>query len=227
MGGSSCIALIPVSINTILLLHRRNTQTPTHSKLSSSVSQTVPATTSYSLSISISYTLFLLCFSCSVNCHPSKAGMVSIIVGIMVNTISLLALPSVVYLLWCLVSKAWVWAWSTSRTLPTEAQRKLPLPPGSMGYPYIGETFQLYSKNPNIFFALKQKRLVVGGREENRNNRESSLLITLLKNKNKNNMYYILQIRSHLQDAHPGVPLCDAIQPGGGQVCAGDESAVV
>ncbi|KAM0934031.1 putative (+)-abscisic acid 8'-hydroxylase [Dioscorea sansibarensis] len=83
--------------------------------------------------------------------------MVSI-VGVMVNTISLLALPSVVYLLWCLVWKAWAWAWSTSRNLPTDAQRKLPLPPGSMGYPYIGETFQLYSKNPNTFFALKQKR---------------------------------------------------------------------
>ncbi|XP_039121180.1 abscisic acid 8'-hydroxylase CYP707A2 [Dioscorea cayenensis subsp. rotundata] len=39
------------------------------------------------------------------------------------------------------------------------ADRKKPvLPPGSMGWPYIGETFQLYSKNPNTFFALKQKR---------------------------------------------------------------------
>ncbi|GLT81028.1 hypothetical protein SLA2020_524360 [Shorea laevis] len=35
---------------------------------------------------------------------------------------------------------------------------KLPLPPGSMGWPYIGETFQLYSQNPNVFFASKQKR---------------------------------------------------------------------
>ncbi|XP_065028404.1 abscisic acid 8'-hydroxylase CYP707A2-like isoform X2 [Musa acuminata AAA Group] len=34
----------------------------------------------------------------------------------------------------------------------------LPLPPGTMGWPYIGETFQLYSNNPNTFFALKQKR---------------------------------------------------------------------
>ncbi|XP_045830014.1 abscisic acid 8'-hydroxylase 4-like [Trifolium pratense] len=32
------------------------------------------------------------------------------------------------------------------------------LPPGSMGWPYIGETFQLYSQHPNIFFASKQKR---------------------------------------------------------------------
>lgn len=36
--------------------------------------------------------------------------------------------------------------------------RSPPLPPGSMGYPYIGETFQLYSNNPNTFFALKQKK---------------------------------------------------------------------
>ncbi|KAF9624635.1 hypothetical protein IFM89_012131 [Coptis chinensis] len=36
--------------------------------------------------------------------------------------------------------------------------RKLPLPPGSLGWPYIGETFQLYSQNPNVFFASKQKR---------------------------------------------------------------------
>ncbi|XP_065872264.1 abscisic acid 8'-hydroxylase CYP707A2-like [Euphorbia lathyris] len=35
---------------------------------------------------------------------------------------------------------------------------KLPLPPGSLGYPYIGETFQLYSQNPNVFFTSKQKR---------------------------------------------------------------------
>ncbi|CBI29200.3 hypothetical protein AAG906_005620 [Vitis piasezkii] len=36
--------------------------------------------------------------------------------------------------------------------------RKLPLPPGSLGWPYIGETFQLYSQNPNVFFASKQER---------------------------------------------------------------------
>lgn len=33
---------------------------------------------------------------------------------------------------------------------------KLPL--GSMGWPYIGETLQLYYKDPNIFFSEKQKR---------------------------------------------------------------------
>ncbi|XP_074590282.1 abscisic acid 8'-hydroxylase 1-like [Curcuma longa] len=38
-------------------------------------------------------------------------------------------------------------------------RKKLPLPPGSMGWPYVGETFQLYSNsNPNAFFALKQRK---------------------------------------------------------------------
>ncbi|KAJ0984528.1 hypothetical protein J5N97_002884 [Dioscorea zingiberensis] len=35
---------------------------------------------------------------------------------------------------------------------------KLRLPPGSMGLPYIGETLQLYSQDPNVFFTNKQKR---------------------------------------------------------------------
>lgn len=39
--------------------------------------------------------------------------------------------------------------------------RKVPLPPGTMGWPYIGETFQLYSQNPNVFFASKVKKLVL------------------------------------------------------------------
>ncbi|KAK1367695.1 Abscisic acid 8'-hydroxylase 1 [Heracleum sosnowskyi] len=36
--------------------------------------------------------------------------------------------------------------------------RKLALPPGTMGWPYIGETFQLYSQDPNVFFASKVKK---------------------------------------------------------------------
>ncbi|KAG5099264.1 hypothetical protein JHK82_044316 [Glycine max] len=36
--------------------------------------------------------------------------------------------------------------------------RQLPLPPGTMGLPYIGETFQMYSQDPNVFFATKIKR---------------------------------------------------------------------
>ncbi|XP_059306384.1 abscisic acid 8'-hydroxylase CYP707A2 [Lycium ferocissimum] len=38
------------------------------------------------------------------------------------------------------------------------AAKKLPLPPGTLGWPYIGETFQLYSQNPNVFFASKIKK---------------------------------------------------------------------
>ncbi|KAK6247099.1 hypothetical protein QUC31_018664 [Theobroma cacao] len=32
------------------------------------------------------------------------------------------------------------------------------LPPGSMGWPYIGETLKIYTENPNSFFANRQKR---------------------------------------------------------------------
>ncbi|GLT58940.1 hypothetical protein SLA2020_317950 [Shorea laevis] len=39
-----------------------------------------------------------------------------------------------------------------------EPMKRAKLPPGSMGWPFIGETLQLYSRDPNIFFASKQKR---------------------------------------------------------------------
>ncbi|XP_054787715.1 abscisic acid 8'-hydroxylase 4 [Prosopis cineraria] len=42
------------------------------------------------------------------------------------------------------------------RRNPQELTAKLP--PGSMGWPYVGETLQLYSEDPNRFFASKQKR---------------------------------------------------------------------
>jgi hypothetical protein len=32
-----------------------------------------------------------------------------------------------------------------------------------MGWPYLGETLQLYSQDPSFFFASKQKRLVAVG----------------------------------------------------------------
>jgi (+)-abscisic acid 8'-hydroxylase len=36
--------------------------------------------------------------------------------------------------------------------------RGLKLPPGSLGLPYVGETLQLYSQNPEIFFASRLRR---------------------------------------------------------------------
>ncbi|XP_043694802.1 abscisic acid 8'-hydroxylase CYP707A2 [Telopea speciosissima] len=44
------------------------------------------------------------------------------------------------------------------KMLSLARRQKLPLPPGTLGWPYVGETFQLYSQNPNVFFASKQKR---------------------------------------------------------------------
>lgn len=39
-----------------------------------------------------------------------------------------------------------------------DGKKKTKLPPGSMGWPYIGETLHLYSQDPSVFFANKQKR---------------------------------------------------------------------
>ncbi|XP_004499057.1 abscisic acid 8'-hydroxylase CYP707A1-like [Cicer arietinum] len=44
-----------------------------------------------------------------------------------------------------------------NRTTPWN-QTSAKLPPGSMGWPYIGQTLQLYSQDPNVFFFTKQKR---------------------------------------------------------------------
>ncbi|KAL3505199.1 hypothetical protein ACH5RR_035040 [Cinchona calisaya] len=46
-----------------------------------------------------------------------------------------------------LKNKKVVVTWKTSK-----------LPPGSMGWPYIGETLQLYSQDPNVFFTERQRR---------------------------------------------------------------------
>ncbi|CAK9135311.1 unnamed protein product [Ilex paraguariensis] len=37
-------------------------------------------------------------------------------------------------------------------------QKRAKLPPGSMGWPLVGETLQLYSQDPTVFFASKQRR---------------------------------------------------------------------
>ncbi|KAJ6846461.1 abscisic acid 8'-hydroxylase 1-like [Iris pallida] len=48
---------------------------------------------------------------------------------------------------------------SSSRSRSNQAGKStIGLPPGSMGYPYVGETFQLYSDNPINFFADRQNK---------------------------------------------------------------------
>ncbi|XAR61887.1 (+)-abscisic acid 8'-hydroxylase [Bertholletia excelsa] len=44
------------------------------------------------------------------------------------------------------------------RSKRADPHKRPKLPPGSMGWPYIGETLQLYSQDPNVFFAAKQRR---------------------------------------------------------------------
>ncbi|CAA0807532.1 Abscisic acid 8-hydroxylase 4 [Striga hermonthica] len=45
-----------------------------------------------------------------------------------------------------------------SRNSNRKHKRAAKLPPGSMGWPYLGETLQLYRNDPNIFFSEKLQR---------------------------------------------------------------------
>lgn len=71
-----------------------------------------------------------------------------------VNVVLLLAA------LLCLIFRHVGWKKAASAAAgEDEPVKRRRLPPGSMGWPYIGETFQLYSnKSPNSFFAEKQRR---------------------------------------------------------------------
>ncbi|VFQ86861.1 unnamed protein product [Cuscuta campestris] len=40
----------------------------------------------------------------------------------------------------------------------TRKKKAIKLPPGSMGWPYIGQTLQLYAQHPNIFYSHKHAR---------------------------------------------------------------------
>lgn len=63
------------------------------------------------------------------------------------------------FLLLCLASALLlIFVFTLKSLLSSKSGSDLPLPPGSMGWPYVGETFQLYSQNPNVFFASKQRR---------------------------------------------------------------------
>ena len=63
-----------------------------------------------------------------------------------------------IFSLLCLASALLLLFLFTLKSLAWKKASNLPLPPGSMGWPYVGETFQLYSQNPNVFFASKQNR---------------------------------------------------------------------
>ncbi|CAL2279092.1 unnamed protein product [Prunus armeniaca] len=62
---------------------------------------------------------------------------------------------SLIYILLCLST---LLLYHFIKKQKRNSKHKAKLPPGSMGWPYIGETLQMYSKDPNIFFASKQKR---------------------------------------------------------------------
>ncbi|KAH0459927.1 hypothetical protein IEQ34_010590 [Dendrobium chrysotoxum] len=77
--------------------------------------------------------------------------------GSILHTILIISCSFFVPLAFCLVSLLLTMMmknWKRKEPLP----EKLPLPPGSMGWPLIGETFQLYSQHPNNFFATRQQR---------------------------------------------------------------------
>lgn len=54
-----------------------------------------------------------------------------------------------------------LWYISLKRNKKEAIKNGTKLPPGSLGWPYIGETLQLYSQDPESFFATKQKRYVL------------------------------------------------------------------
>ncbi|PSS02712.1 Abscisic acid 8'-hydroxylase [Actinidia chinensis var. chinensis] len=61
-----------------------------------------------------------------------------------------------IYILLCLYTLLSYFNPKKQKRKTNEKAKKLP--PGSMGWPYIGETLQLYSQDPNDFFAKKQRR---------------------------------------------------------------------
>ncbi|XP_010519301.1 PREDICTED: abscisic acid 8'-hydroxylase 4 [Tarenaya hassleriana] len=64
----------------------------------------------------------------------------------------------VVYILICFMALLCLLVPKKKRSNKKKNTKRCKLPPGSMGWPYIGETLQLYSQNPNVFFSSKQER---------------------------------------------------------------------
>ncbi|XP_058109599.1 abscisic acid 8'-hydroxylase 2-like isoform X1 [Magnolia sinica] len=65
--------------------------------------------------------------------------------------------PPLSFLLLCILLFFYFFRFKwTGRSNPKTGPKRLP--PGSMGWPYIGETLKLYTQNPNTFFSNKLKR---------------------------------------------------------------------
>ncbi|XP_031387717.1 abscisic acid 8'-hydroxylase 2 isoform X1 [Punica granatum] len=76
------------------------------------------------------------------------------------NISSLSSSSSISQMLMMLLPFCFVFLWSVHVLfLQWYSRRKgRRLPPGSLGWPYIGETLRLYAEDPNAFFANRQKR---------------------------------------------------------------------
>lgn len=72
-----------------------------------------------------------------------------------VACIYVLSLAVLVLMLEASMRRRWAAAAGRTQGRPVKG---LKLPPGSLGLPYLGETLQLYSQNPKIFFADRLKR---------------------------------------------------------------------
>nr|ARJ31380.1 ABA 8'-hydroxylase 1 [Epimedium pseudowushanense] len=72
-------------------------------------------------------------------------------ISLLLSTGFLHGISSLFHLISSLVSFLWLCL------LPRGHPKDTPLPPGSMGWPYIGETLKLYTENPNTFFSNRQK----------------------------------------------------------------------
>ena len=72
-----------------------------------------------------------------------------IVLVIVITPYLLVSLISLLFLLILVILFQLLW-----NVHPKDAK----LPPGSMGWPYLGETLKLYTENPNSFFANRQRR---------------------------------------------------------------------
>lgn len=101
-------------------------------------------------------------------------------------------------------------------------QTKAKLPPGSMGWPCLGETLQFYSRDPNVFFAAKQKRFFIPLFLPVYYIPYLQVMLEGSRFFNKcANMVNMLQVWRYIQDSSVGLPLCNVSKPRGNKVCLG------